>query len=245
MSNQIDMSDCDPKDLTDINLSNENLNNFAFKIDDFKSFDDFEFVLNNQNQNTTNCSNPNDKYAFSSFLTPVNSNDLLTNSLSPLSSKKFKCDQPNCSKSYSLIQHLNTHLFNKHKIDKRILNLSCLDCDEKFSKRSLLIDHLSEIHKKDFSIQKKSFPNLEEFEKFKVKIEKDKNCSFIKRKGSKINVIYDCSRSGKKRLIDSERRKRDYSTTGSSKIDMCCTAFIKIKKTQSGKFENLDDIFKN
>lgn len=210
---------------TDISLSDKKFNNFS--LDDFKSFSDFQYAVN-----LTTPSNDQPQ---------LHPNLIDSQDFSDLSSfenaKKYKCDQPKCTKSYSLIQHLNSHLLNQHKIDKRVLNVCCLECEDKFSKRTDLIKHLREKHDKNFEVKKISFDDFEEFDKFKIRIEKENNCSFVRNKGfSSKNKTFDCSRSGKKRLVDLEKRKRDFSETGSSKIDMCCTAFIKVIQVKTGNF---------
>ena len=144
--------------------------------------------------------------------------------------KPFVCDQDHCAKSFTRKDRLIAHQLTIHKIDNRNFSVKCLNCSQKFKTRSHLISHLNEVHEECVSIEKNSLNSSAEFEIFKTNLAKETGTTFVKSRGQSGNVIiFECSRSGVSRIVQEDRRKNDLSFQGTSKIDGCCTAFIKLE----------------
>lgn len=209
-------------EIHDVNLSFGDCSNYLDCFSDSKLNKYFN-ELNSVTDLTLSSANQPDQNFSSTFL---KSSDQL----------KFKCNIGKCSKEYINKQHLTRHLLNSHAIDKRSLNSICEKCNSKFSKRKDLIEHLNTVHDANIEIRNQTLNSKEEFDKFKLKIEDEHHLRYVKLKGTSNNITkFDCSRSGKKRLVDLEKRKNDINEKGSSKIGLCCTAYMKLTK-KNGKF---------
>lgn len=148
---------------------------------------------------------------------------------------EYKCEVRNCFKKFKQKQHLNRHLLNDHKIDNRKLPIDCLNCESKFRNRKDLVEHLNKVHEEEIVINKREFVNFNDFQNFKSNLEKETLCKFVKHYSENNVCMYQCSRSGDKRVVNDENRKYDQSFKESSKTGHSCTAYIKLELISEGK----------
>ena len=147
--------------------------------------------------------------------------------------KVFNCDE--CSANFKEKKYLNRHKRNDHNKNDKTLNVDCLDCETKLCSRTKLIDHLNQVHCENILIHKKEFKNVNDFESFKLNLEKRTMCKFVKNRGKddRTNVtVFECNRSGAKRQVDENQRKYDLSFKESCKTGRCCTAYIKLELSE-------------
>ena len=148
-----------------------------------------------------------------------------------------------CSKSFASNDGLMTHCRNVHGLKrvpkKETVKCSIETCDFRCCAMQELVDHLNQHHEQGLEFEYIKFANEADFEKWKIRIERETPCRFNKGKRQRKKrgfmqnrTYYYCSRSGRTKVKPVEERKRHVKIQGSNKIDRTCAAhFVKNLKS--------------
>ncbi|VEN46696.1 unnamed protein product [Callosobruchus maculatus] len=153
-----------------------------------------------------------------------------------------------CKKILNCRSTLNRHIRSVHQESPPVttyLKESCSfshhcleeDCDNAFATNKALIEHLTVNHNKEFQTEYLLMDDVEVFQAWKSKIERETDCYYVsKGKSSSSNgksSYYYCNRS-KTGYMKKERRSRNEKSQGSCKLDYSCTSQIKMTQEEMG-----------
>lgn len=155
------------------------------------------------------------------------------------SDKIFKCEM--CDAQYSRKQTLKEHESQVHKLEavtrRNASKHHCPLCSYEAPKYELL-KHYNDIHNINITTKSETFPNLEEFHKWKKNTEVETKEIFIQvtacqKTASNIKHYYfSCHRSGN--YMPTGNRQRHIKIQGSKKINAFCPASMKITELEDG-----------
>ncbi|XP_054263985.1 uncharacterized protein LOC128987253 [Macrosteles quadrilineatus] len=140
-----------------------------------------------------------------------------------------------CDKIFSTVGSLNKHIERIHGVKSVKGTMRCLNCENKFTRRLKLVEHLKIDHGQDYEIDKLEFKTSEEFEIWRAEEERRSVAMFrnvIVNRASKngSTTILVCSRDGRVRSNVSKKRQRALKSQGSRRIGHTCTSHMVVNK---------------
>ncbi|XP_054276962.1 uncharacterized protein LOC128995926 [Macrosteles quadrilineatus] len=154
--------------------------------------------------------------------------------IQPTTSRKYECQE--CTASFSHKKNLNYHKrkFHSNDIPFFYIKRKCPACPYISTQKSKkeIHEHFEKIHNVPIRTRRHKFNSIEEFNIWKIDLEKASTASYVKRFSNETVAYYQCHRCGYHRSRG--HTKRHIKLSGSCKINGYCPSnlTVRIKKNE-------------